>query len=438
MIVGRKRQYSTAGLLYGLAKTGYGNFKRHKSFSPYPSMVQATTDIARSAMEKHNNRLLRVLHVKSKPLKLEKATVIRGKRRTGSKSGYLRGKMRRARRKPSKTIANKFKSGVCFTKEFGKLYATGEVQYVGHITHPQYNVLVGMWAAVFKALFFKAGMNFKTLNDPLPVLTTDRIEVYFQTTVSGIISSYVFPVDAATNTVLKFAEAFSNYGIVPWYNVASITTQDQAFYSIEYKPTVYNPNTHPVTLDMTKMRVHYNIKSSLKMQNRSTTVDSNDQADDVDNVPLYGKRYSGSGTGARLITEQDANTFYGNTENGLIENSGDTENYLKEPPAPHLFTKVTKWTKVNIAPGDIKTSILTSTSSMLFNDLFTTLMTYTNYPNIKRKVGKFEFVALEKVLDATDIPDSIKIAIELQWTAHFKIATTRNSGTAANFSKEYL
>lgn len=48
-------------------------------------------------------------------------------------------------------------------------------------------------------------------------------------------------------------------------------------------------------IDLRRCKFDIYVKSSLKIQNRTVNTDANNEADDVDNVPLYGKQFEGSG-----------------------------------------------------------------------------------------------------------------------------------------------
>jgi len=366
------------------------------------------------------------------------------RRSTGSAGGMLAGKLRRPKRRPKKTTAYKMRGGIQEIQETGKLLTADEVQYIGHITHPQYTVLRMMWGAVLKTLMGRAGTFITDANLEYPSLTTDRIIVVFKPSPSSALVSHT--INMTLNQTLESLQNALTSVTCPWMtNPPTYAMQEFAFCAIQFKATIYNPSMNSCYLDLGNASIKYNCKSSLKMQNRSVTVATNVEDNDVDNVPLYGKRYAGSGTGCRLATaSNDSVLLFGHYDYGLIQKSvssvsNTVDNDTQEPPAPHLFPEVKKWSKINIQPGEIKTSVLTSSGSVKFNTLFQKLMFFfASSTHPKRSIGKFEFMALEKVLDATDLIDSIKIAIERQWTGHFHCSAPVQNAMSAFFRKTYL
>jgi len=363
----------------------------------------------------------------------------RGKRRYGN--GRAAGKLRKSRRSLKSASGYKLRSGVATTIEAGQVLAASEVQYIGHITHPQKTVLTNMWLALIKKLMFKTGVTFKSLRDALPVIATDAIQIQYQPEPGSTFTlvGYTLPVGSSVEDIAAVMMDPAR----PWYsNPASARMQDFQFIRIAFITPTFNPSMNPAYIDMESCRVHFDIKSSLKMQNRSVTTAEDNEADDVDNVPLYGKRYSGTGTGARLMTRPyGAQQFYGDTTYGLIKaQAALIDEGINEPPAPYLFQEVKKWSKISISPGDIKTSVISSKGSMKWNEMHVKLMYYfANVVNgVKRQIGKFEFLALEKLLDCTSIPESINVAIECEWTGQFQVSTPTPNPTMTSFVKAYL
>jgi len=362
------------------------------------------------------------------------------KRMIGSRvahSGILRGKVRKPRRSVRRTTAYKMRKGVAFTYELGKVVSTGECQYIGHITHPQKLFLKNMWCSLLKALFIKAGVVFRTLEDVLPTLSSDSVVVKYQKNVLGTVSTFTHTPGAGAN-LINMSDFFIASG--PWYGATNTSEwQDSAFVSIELKCTAFNPDVNSAFLDMSNMRVKYDVKSALKFQNRTLSDSAGIEADDVDNVPLYGKVYEGTGTGARVSTASNASFFYGDTSSGLITNTGATQNDIAEPPPPHMFPEVKKWSKISLSPGEIKTSVLSTRSSSKWNDIHNRIMMFSNSVSaVKRHIGKFRFFALEKIISSSVLGTDIQIAFEHQITFNTEVSTWVSQNTAVFFDKTYL
>jgi len=365
--------------------------------------------------------------------------------RRANGSARLAGKLKKSRRNPKKTSAYKYRRGVSIVKEIGFEREQTDTGYIGHITHPQRPVLKALWMSILKELLIKSGFSFDNpAEQVLPFLATDEIRVWWKRDATGTVHINSFFMNT-TSTLETMAELFLNPSLVQWYSTSTTDVtfpiQEMFFDRIAIICTVFNPRINSAYLDMKTMRVHYNIKSALKVQNRTLNAAGDDDIDDVDNVPIYGKKYEGSGTGARMITNNSDVTFYGDNRNGLIIRSTSIapDNYIREPPAPHLFTEVKKWSKVSIQPGSIKTSILSSKGSQDLNNFHQGLMLFiTNVTNVKRKVGKFSFMALEKVIDSTESSTPIKWAGEIQWNCDMYVTSSTRMMISPMFTKEYV
>lgn len=189
--------------------------------------------------------------------------------------------------------------------------------------------------------------------------------------------------------------------------------------------------------DMTKCRIQLYNKSSLKVQNRSINSTGNDDMDDVDNVPLYGKSYEGSGNycihkiSADLVDVLTPNvktthqTFGGedywnpvfarlNTGTRGSLGIGGSSEPLIEPPTKAAFDRVKRVGKAHMDPGHIKTSVLTDRRGFLLQSFFR-MVDYLVADEQALKPGSFKFFILEKMINsqldtATNV---IRVAYEL-------------------------
>jgi len=190
-------------------------------------------------------------------------------------------------------------------------------------------------------------------------------------------------------------------------------------------------------IDLQSCRVKIYGKSALKFQNTSVIAPGDDE-DSVNNVPLEGRRYAGSGQITRyknyLSTTPNGMTYLIGNNSGLMTQIGFTASdpSLLEPPKPELWTGVTRTDKVRIQPGDIKTSIIKCFNNMRFQSLFD--QTYNQYFDKQRfSPGKFCLWAIEKVLDWD--ASEVQAVYEIQNDIDVKISYVTNPRSSTFFEK---
>lgn len=350
-----------------------------------------------------------------------------------------------SRRIVRKSLNGRMPNGVQRVEEFGKVFSAVDASFVGHITHPIDAITLQMWTAVVKKLMIMAGFSFESLDQPFATLVTDTIQVTFQVGQDGGIVTDVIILPANTN--INNIALILNNGLRAYNNLGLGTSlssqQDIVFFRITYSNSVLNPLSNSVSLNMQQMRYRYNIKSTLSLQNRTITSTANQEADDVDNSPLIGKQYEGSGTGARLKSKVTATSdlvFYGNALTGFIIPTLPTivSTDVKEPPDYSNFAEVRAGRGVMVRPGQIKTSVLTSSGNPLWNALWNKMSIVGVKNNPVRRVGKFRFFGLEKLIDATVTAPAINVATQMQWQITSQVSCSQVYRTPTFFQKTYI
>jgi len=188
------------------------------------------------------------------------------------------------------------------------------------------------------------------------------------------------------------------------------------FVKIEYfqSQVATTPIVQPSILfqrNLDRCRIHYHTKSNMKIQNRTVNTAGNDESDDVDNVPLYGKQY-----------ESSKNYFLHNSlryvadANGIFGQNVIAAELLK-PPQLTSVKSAYAIAPVHLDPGQIKTSVLTWTKSFLINDLMRSLFIRGLEAGnaYALSVGKSRWFLMEKMLQsvATTDVNGIKVAYEV-------------------------
>lgn len=154
------------------------------------------------------------------------------------------------------------------------------------------------------------------------------------------------------------------------------------------------------------------VKSSLKLQNRSANADGT-EADEVDNVPLYGKIYHAPGTGFIYNDQHRDNSptlgfspYIVDQMKGVTSllSLSDQTGALREPPRPEYFNNCRKFNKVRLEPGAIKTSVLSFKKTISFVKMVSLLQAYysgSGGPKFLAFSGSSNMISLEKIIETT-------------------------------------
>jgi hypothetical protein len=339
----------------------------------------------------------------------------------GRSGGFLKT---RKVRKTKKAAINR--RGIDFTMETGGATESNECVYIGHSVAPFVQLRKMAATALIKELMLRAGANVNRMESPLEVQATDKIIVRFNYHPSSILVLDTFNF-AAAGTVSDAVAWFENPA--RGWNIQDADSDNRTFYSIQFLPSDnLNYKLRPTTLHMARSRVHYVAKSALKIQNRTVST-LGDEADDVDNVPLYGKSYEGNGTGTVHIrmprTDISPPSFYANKETSVIlEEFNNAENGApREPPETTQFDKITKEGKIKLEPGEIKTSVLNWSTSTSFDNLWAITSPIGTVATNRKPFGKFRLFAIEKMIHFSAASDStIKTVYEINMDLSTKMS----------------
>lgn len=311
--------------------------------------------------------------------------------------------------------------------------AAGELVYVGHGT-PVYLLYQSAWWTVLRALFIKAGIAIGNAY-PATVLSTldlrngDVINVRYRASGVSALSTTSYTV-VNTDTVNTIINAFASNA--NWENV--VLGNSIEFYDMQFVPNVVitSPNSKAV-LKLDGCVLHFDTKSDLKIQNRTQSVSATAQPDETDlnNCPLYGKSYEGSGMGPMLKGQEagvglmSAISFKANNATGLIQAipsaTGSTDVGIREPLDYQIFTPVSKVGKIHLDPGQIKTSVISKKIHMNFSKFVNYVLpeladtsTASGARTSNGRVANYRMFALEKMLDAntTATPTAVIVAVE--------------------------
>lgn len=349
-------------------------------------------------------------------------------------TGRARGFTRRYKRKKfyRKKYLKKYtdNGGVLKTVEQGGLLDGGQILsktnqaiYIGHATCPIREIELLAWIAFIKTFMAKMGVDVRDIEIAPNWKGNMKIQYWINEN-NNSLNTKIFVFDYAKSMVVVAQE------MRDWFTHGVITPLDRVvFDGLWMEPDGDQPRYYP--LKYTKITL--NIKSTLKLQNRSINTLDNQEADDVDNVPLYGKLYFGNGTGAIL------NSFAPGPRDFLCESSEagkivvcpiGTMRGVQEPPVPSMFKYVKTAKSVKFEPGDIKTDTLVFKKTYDFQYLMHLLLRESDQDRKLLPFGKFSFFGLEKMLVAQfEAVPGIKAAYEINWRCgvHVNNYMTRNT-----------
>lgn len=320
------------------------------------------------------------------------------------------------------------KFGVVEVKEQGGLLqADGlggtaeQCLYLGHATLPDNMVRMAVWRAVVKMILMNIGIQIEDFRAPILTYTSASASYlldFFYSTSEFVRTSVQYELTSSKTPDSLATELYSN--------TSFRTSTDIRFERvvIRQKNTIGGTETITVKdIDLSRAMIHYYSKSTLKIQNRSVSSADNNEADDVDNVPLFGKSYEGKGTGAIYRRQEDSTLpFCCQDDTGIISPHPISviagQYSLNEPPNPKMFQYVSRNGSAHLEPGQIKTSALvtkkSSTLTMLLQKLNSFRVVGSSVFFLDRSYkphGQFRFFALEKMIQAVATTEVNKIRL---------------------------
>lgn len=364
-------------------------------------------------------------------------------------SGFIK-RGRRVKRKFKRRSVRRIFKGVERTYEFGNTVQSQYTAYLGHATCPPAVLMRITLEAMLKQLMMRAGGIFASLRETIVgTAANDRIDFTFRhapdqalqdgfITFNGALSIQDIASFMMLNDVFRYNNNPSNTGAY---------MGDIEFHRFSYNP-IEGSQLRKSQINTQQYVVDLHCKSTLKIQNRSVNTGNDDDADDVDNVPLYGKTYEGSGLGTPFTSDIAQGVpnpqplyyknFYGGTYDGVIYRSGDVIEELREPVRAQQFAKVKLGGKARLEPGHIKTSKLQFHKKFYFNTIMNLVIKLIGQrlpdngesaapqqylpfvPGYTQRhlgqlffPGKFRFIGFEKIMEAqSDNPVSMTLAFE--------------------------
>lgn len=357
------------------------------------------------------------------------ANIPRGRYSSGRSDGFVTtGKFKQSRSSVT---------GINYTGEFGGTTSDVDMIVIGHSTAPTGIIYNQVWAAVIKKLFRLA--DYDILDPSVDIPVVGQIAITWKRHSDDAVQLETMGVGYEQTYPTFKALMFGLCGSAMDFN----SNSGSDVQSVEFLAITFTPATPPegafITMHESRMRldetiVSLSMKSTLKMQNRTVNTAGEDE-NAVDNVPLYGKSYEGSGSGPYWINvDNDDTSFMANRDTGVIKTARPGE--MKEPPKPSEFKGTQKTGKIRVEPGHIKTSVLTAYASHKLATWYRMCVPFEFIDKAKTHFGKYRFFCIEKILDPDHVA-SINCAFEhnLAITSNAKLHKTL--GTIALYQSAY-
>lgn len=338
-----------------------------------------------------------------------------------SKSKRFRYKTKKMKmKKKVNEMVECMKYGYHITRE---LYGTLTDPHIGYIIHStnEYNYLVRIIVgAMVRKLFKKSGINVETRQQTLPLETNltsgpnafmiKWIRTKFSTS-DQTESVYEIPNNAGLDDIINGLTTLTNH-------IISYLTDPQAeeithlrLYMRTTDLAQADERRLVAELDLKNEEFHFCSTSKLKVQNRTKgdTTGADNDADRVDNTPVYGKLYEFKGGSIKMKTvdnsDFDYNLYFNSMPaNGLnLVRGGEIPDY-EEPPTGKHFMNCVGQVKVYLNPGDIKYATISYNYSGKFKNFMDKFKAknYGNQVNAAFRYagipGKTQMIALEEVI----------------------------------------
>lgn len=357
-------------------------------------------------------------------------------------NGYYGGKATFGPKRKSsfKSIAKK---GITLQYEKRKTITGEEAIAVGHTSMPPKVCAINLWRALIKYLMINLKVQIKDYGNALvPDGFVSGDIIRLNTYVSDNASSVT-----ATDTTINANSTYDGLAATLAAAFGGGTGYEAIrFDSIELLPLSTSRFTG-INLNLVNSKIIVETKSTLKIQNVTTEVSTDNEADDVNAVPLDGKIFHCKGNNfvkkannamlpGLFSTDNEEAIYAGYTKQQsqiiggqsvgfygpVSANNNDQTTFFKpsEPPKHWEIQNCLGEGKLLVEPGSIKTSVLTQQYTMSLTYYFQLLYGFLASKNgqtvFNEKLGKTNVMYLEKTVGkAATESNMIKLWVELDF-----------------------
>lgn len=188
-------------------------------------------------------------------------------------------------------------------------------------------------------------------------------------------------------------------------------------------------------LNLNEITVHYYAHCNLKIQNRTVNDAGDDDANDVNDVPLQGRCYAFKSS---AVCPKHVTSKFATAGDGLILMNGSVQTgadagLWNEPPQKFHFKNCAATRSLKMNPGDIKQDSMTVAYKMPLNK-WLTLCAWRNgggqaFSRFAYNPGKIHMFAMEKCMNF-GLPISVVYEIDTKEGCYITVNARRNVMTA--------
>lgn len=359
--------------------------------------------------------------------------------RKGASSSKSRGKFRKGTARTNDF--DKFaKKGAVIAQEMGGVLAgtsgdaNSKVQsiLIGHSNFTGSQVFAVAAMGMVKLIANKLGRTIASFDDVIETTGNGNalLTIRYKDYPFGVDADRTATITAGSTTWLLLAKAIHDF--------FQLTKESTVWTTMTYDENTNGTLTHvrKFEIDLSRAKIQLLSKSSLKIQNRTINTAGLADAEDVDNVPIYGKSYDSSGNYLACRSKQSdivniatggqnylLSPFNAVASNGYIpivtELATPTNGYQQfaEPVPKSCWANCKAIGKAHLDPGVIKTSVLYHKGGMSFMNFMRKSFLY-NASDYTTAIGKNRLFILEKMIQAvatntTTQENTLRVAYEL-------------------------
>jgi len=345
-----------------------------------------------------------------------------------------------------RTLDTFAKQGVTCTTEFnGTFDWSTEMGVVTQLSMAEEERRLIFCKAILKKFAVKFELDYE--DETKPAFQAGNLRLYYRTTTTSETSSVLIFDNNTGGSNPAWLTIANNMNAA--FKTLFVTTDYMYLTALELSRSglVANPYYgNDMHMDLRFAKIEFYEKCTVKIQNRTLSQDGDDNAEAVDNVPIYGKIIRGNGcnpqysswwkgTSAGTIVPFEVSQITGN---GLTIPSGLTQNSMQEPPSYKRIKYATGESKLHLDPGNIKTMACSFRKTVSLDNACKNLYVRFNEPvtgtrNIN-SIGLWTQFYMEKMINV-DAASSVRIALESNTAAASQIKLKRTLYTQPYFKK---
>lgn len=346
--------------------------------------------------------------ISSTTTQTEKKTSKRAGYKTGAgyRGHFTRRRFNFKRGSPATKSENYYsRYGVTDTTEVSGTISDDQCVYIGHSSFSPVRMFEAAMQSMYRKLYTIAiGYDVCSASDVVPYKDgqSDGNTIHLSwRDEDGVMSSMYQSIGLGASIAQLGQMSFSITGAIR--NMAILRRTPQRIWVVDN-----STNLQRASLDLTRLKFDYMFKSEMKIQNVTIPTTTDNEMDDVNNVPLVGRTYEFSGwspmmnglaapngTKLALVNDLQGVTLVRGMEMGV--------DGMLEPPPSSVFTNCVKSQKVRVQPGTIKSDWLRGGGTLTLNKLLLAMDFKITPPaqgnrNSQVRIGKHAMISLERVI----------------------------------------